>query len=231
MERSPDDVPMTLRFEPKAVVVFNVVHVRAFSWSWLGVLAPSFCHSGAQCTSPGFAFKSPSVGLLSTRLTAVGNHSTTRRGGAQPHTAQSGPESKRGSNCLGNHPRLFQSGALFRPLPRIIVMTLEGCFCERVNLIVSLTLLSFLGRGCLVKCSMRLDPFDLFHVGPVLFSIGRQQNQCIHPPGWPPDCFWRGRCHTWSTTLQSTTRLVSRGATSKANAKPANSPAALDCRK
>ena len=47
MERSPDDVPMALRFEPEAVVVFNVVHVWAFSWSWLVVLAPSFCHSGA----------------------------------------------------------------------------------------------------------------------------------------------------------------------------------------
>ena len=122
-------------------------------------------------------------GLLSTHLTAVRNHSTTRRGGAQPHTAQPGLETKRGSNCLGNHPHLFQCGALFRPLPRIIVMTLEGCFCECVNLIVSLDLLPFLGRGCLVKCSMRLDPFDLFHVGPVRVSIGRQQNPCIHLAG------------------------------------------------
>ena len=47
MERSPDDVSVALRVEPKAVVVFNVVHVWAFSWSWLVVLAPSFCHSGA----------------------------------------------------------------------------------------------------------------------------------------------------------------------------------------
>ena len=37
MERSPDDVPMALRFEPKAVVVFNVLHV---------VVVPSFFHSG-----------------------------------------------------------------------------------------------------------------------------------------------------------------------------------------
>ena len=123
------------------------------------------------------------MGLLPARFTAFGVHSTTWRGGAQPHTAQSGPESKRGSNCLGNHPRLFPSGALLRPLPRIIVMTLEGCFCERVSLIVSLNLLLFLSRGCLVKCSMRLDPFDLFHVGPVLVSIGRQQNPCVHLVG------------------------------------------------
>ena len=106
-----------------------------------GLLCPSFCHSGAQCTAPGLAFKSPSVALLPALLTAVRNHSSTRRGGAQPHTAQPGPVSKRGPNCLGNHPRLFQSGALFRTLPRITVMTLEGCFCECVDLIVSLDLL------------------------------------------------------------------------------------------
>ena len=35
MERSPDDVPMALRFEPKAVVVFNIVHVWAFSGAGL----------------------------------------------------------------------------------------------------------------------------------------------------------------------------------------------------
>ena len=86
MERSPDDVPMPLRFEPKAVVVFNVLHVWAFSWGWLVVLAPSFRNSGTQCTAPGLAFKGPSVGLLSTHLTAVRNHGTTRRGGsAAPH--------------------------------------------------------------------------------------------------------------------------------------------------
>ena len=62
-------------------------------------------------------------------------------------------------------------------------MTLEGCFCERVSLIVSLNILLFLSRGCLVKCSMRLDPFDLFHVGPVLVSIGGQQNPCVHLAG------------------------------------------------
>ena len=41
MERSPDDVPMPLRFEPKAVMVFNVLHVWALPWGWLVALAPS----------------------------------------------------------------------------------------------------------------------------------------------------------------------------------------------
>ena len=46
MERSQMTCPWLCAFEPKAVVVFNVLHVWAFSWGWLVVLAPSSCHSG-----------------------------------------------------------------------------------------------------------------------------------------------------------------------------------------
>ena len=183
MKCSPGDVPLPLRLELKSVVVLSIAFVRTFSWRWPVVLSSPLGHSGAQYATPGLAFKSPPVGLMYAHFTTFGVHSTIRRSGAQSHAAKSGPEGERGSHCLGNHPCLFHPGALLRPFPRIIVMTLEGCFCERVSLIVSLNLLLFLSRGCLVKCSMRLDPFDLFHVGPVLVSIGGQQNPCVHLVG------------------------------------------------
>ena len=85
-------------------------------------------------------------------------------------------------------PQLSGQSSTSFPVWRAVSPTLtyhrhEGCFCECVDLIVSLDLLPFLGRGCLVKCSMQPDPFDLFHVGPVRVSKGRQQDPCIHLAG------------------------------------------------
>ena len=182
MECSPDDVPMTLRLELKSVVVFSIMFVRRFSWG--GLLCWVLRLATLEQSVHRQALRSK-VHLWSCCLRIsqrLGVHSTTRRGGAQPHTAQSGPESKRGPNCLGFHPSLFQYGALFRPLPRIIVVTLEGCFCERVNLVVSLDFLPFHAGGCLVKCSMRSDPSDFFHIGPVRVSTGRPSFAVRHSP-------------------------------------------------
>ena len=59
MERSPDDVPVALSFEPKAVVVLSIAFVRTFSWRWPVVLSSPLGHSRAQYATPGLAFKSP----------------------------------------------------------------------------------------------------------------------------------------------------------------------------
>ena len=160
MESSPDDVPMSLRFEPETVVVFNF-YVR------LGTSLGLVCCAGFT-PSP----QDPFVRLMSVQFASARNRGNVRRCGAQPNTAQFRPESKRCPNCLGYHPGFFQSGTLFRPLPCIIVVTLVGCFCERVNLVISLDLLPLLSRSRLVKVPVRFDPSDLFHVWPVRATVG-----------------------------------------------------------
>ena len=109
MESSPDDVPMSLRLEVEAVVVFNVMCIWALPWGWFGALA-------SQCGTPGPAFEDPFVRLLSVQFASARNRGNIRRCGAHPNTAQFRPESKRCPNCLGYHPSLFQCGTMFRPL-------------------------------------------------------------------------------------------------------------------
>ena len=46
MESSPDDMSVPLGFEPKAVMVFSVLHVWALPWGWLVALDSSFRHPG-----------------------------------------------------------------------------------------------------------------------------------------------------------------------------------------
>ena len=129
-----NDVSMPLRFELAGLL------------RWLLSFA-TLEHS----VQPGPALEDPFVRLLSAQLASARSRGNVRRDGAQPNTAQLGLESKRCSNCLGYHPSFSGlARCFFHPLPCIIVVTLEDCFCERVNLVVSSDFLSFLSRGRLV---------------------------------------------------------------------------------
>ena len=116
MECSPGDV--TLRLELKSVVVFSLVFVRTFSWRWPVVLGSPLGHSGAKCASPGFAFKSPPVGLLPAHFTAFGGpQCDPAERGRSPTRPSLGQRASVASNCLGNHPRLFPTWRAASPIP------------------------------------------------------------------------------------------------------------------
>ena len=181
MERSQMTCPWLCAFEPKAVVVFNVLHdvdiflglaccVGSFLlplwnivYSAMPCVQRPICGVAVYASHSGQGFTAP--------LGGAARNPTRPSLGQRASVDQLSGQSSTSFPVWRAHSHVF------------IVMTLEGCFCECVNLIVSLDLLPFLGRGCLVKCSMRPDPLDLFHVGLVRVSIGRQQTPCIHLAG------------------------------------------------
>ena len=183
MERSPDDLAMPLRFEPVPVAEFNVLCIWALPWGWFVSLAPPLRHSGAWCAPSGPALENPNVRVLSVCLDWARSRANARRRGAEPNTAQPWSESNCCPNCLGHHSSFLHFGTLFRPLPCIVIVILEGCFSKRVNLIVSLDLLSFLSRSRLVQVLVRSDPPDFYHIRPVRVTVRRQQDTCVHLAG------------------------------------------------
>ena len=122
MECSPGDVPMTLRLELKSGrgvqhyvrsgIFLGVACCVGFSaWPLWSIALEHSVHRQA------LTFKSPPVGLLPAHFTAFGVHSTTRRGGAQPHTAQSGPESKAWLQLSGQPSTSFPTWRAASPIP------------------------------------------------------------------------------------------------------------------
>ena len=192
------------------------------SEGWSAELTFPCRDSGTDCAAPSSALEDPLKRMRLLRGVSIRSCDSLRRRMAHPSMTQLGAQGKRCSDRLGG---FLQLGKLLRP--GFVIVTMEGRFCERTNSVVPSDLLRLFCRGRLAQVAARLDPLDFLHICSVRVRVRRQENSRVFLVG--RQLFLKREVPRMGTALQSLARrVVSRGATSKASARPANSPTALD---